>query len=177
VVQLDVEGGAQAHRTGEEPGAQEERRQEPFAERKAHDGHYRKRRDRCQSRVSPRHPDGLRHDATLVKEFGTKSEEERRYSPPRIIAATKTVIHGEPDEDRICTSYVERLNLDVRMKCRRFTRLTNDFSKVWRNHRAAVALTVAHYNLCTMHRTIRMTPATKAGLVNRPWSVGDLLAA
>jgi hypothetical protein len=81
------------------------------------------------------------------------------------------------DQARICTSYVERDNLDVRMKCRRFTRLTNAFSKLWRNHRAAVALSVAHYNLCTMHRTIRMTPAMKAGLTNRPWSVADLRAA
>jgi IS1 family transposase len=121
---------------------------------------------------------GTRTDyATLVKEYGTETQEERRYSPPRIIAATKTVIHGEPDEARICTSYVERVNLDVRMKCRRFTRLTNAFSKVWRNHRAAVALTVAHSNLCTMHSTIRMTPAMKAGITNRVWSVGELLAA
>jgi IS1 family transposase len=121
---------------------------------------------------------GTRTDyATLVKEFGTETQEERRYSPPRIIAATKTPIHGQPDEDRICTSYVERLNLDVRMKNRRFTRLTNAFSRKFQNHRASVALTVAHYNLCKMHRTIRMTPAMKAGLTNRVWGVGDLLAA
>lgn len=114
---------------------------------------------------------------SVSEEYGTESEEERRYSQPRIIAATKTVIHGEPNEDRICTSYVERVNLDVRMKNRRFTRLTNAFSKVWRNHRASVALTVAHYNLCKMHRSIRMTPAMKAGLTNRIWTVEDLLAA
>lgn len=121
---------------------------------------------------------GTRTDyATLVKEYGTEGEEERRYSPPRIIAATKTVIHGQPGKDRICTSYVERVNLDVRMKNRRFTRLTNAFSKLWRNHRASVALTVAHHNLCKMHSSIRMTPAMKAGLTNRIWGVGDLLAA
>jgi IS1 family transposase len=120
---------------------------------------------------------GTRTDyAILVKEFGAETEEERRYSPPRIIAATKTVIHGTPDEDLICTSHSERLNLDVRMKNRRFTRLTNAFSKLFRNHRASVALTVAHYNLCKMHSAIRMTPAMKAGLTNRIWSVGELLA-
>jgi len=121
---------------------------------------------------------GTRTDfATLVKEYGTETQEERRYSPPRIIAATKTPIHGNPDEDRICTSHVERLNLDVRMKDRRFGRLTNAFSKKLANHKAAVALTVAHYNLCKMHSSIRMTPAMKAGLTNRIWGVGDLLAA
>ena len=120
---------------------------------------------------------GTRTDyATLIKEYGTETQEERRYSPPRIIAATKTVIAGQPNEDRICTSYVERLNLDVRMKCRRFTRLTNAFSKKLANHRAAVALTVAHYNLVKMHSSIRMTPAMKAGITNRIWSVGELLA-
>jgi hypothetical protein len=108
---------------------------------------------------------------------GSVTREERRYSPPRIIAATKTPIHGQPDEGRICTSHAERLNLDVRMKNRRFTRQTNAFSKLFRNHRASVALTVAHYNLCKMHSSIRMTPAMKAGLTNRIWSVGDLLAA
>lgn len=82
-----------------------------------------------------------------------------------------------PDPNRVCTSHIERLNLDVRMKCRRFTRLTNAFSRKLDRHRAAVSLTVAHYNLCKMHSTIRMTPAMKTGLVNRPWSMGDLLAA
>lgn len=121
---------------------------------------------------------GTRTDyATLVKEYGTETQDERRYSPPRIIAAHKTPVHGFPVTERICTSHVERLNLDVRMKCRRFTRLTNAFSRKLQNHRAAVALTVAHYNLIKMHSSIRMTPAMKAGVANRPWSVADLLAA
>ncbi len=121
---------------------------------------------------------GTRTDyATLVKEYGTETQEERRYSPPRIIAATKTPIHGTPDEVRICTSHVERLNLDVRMGNRRFTRLTNAFSKSARHHRASVAIFAAAHNLCRMHRSIRMTPAMKAGLVNRPWLVEDLLTA
>ncbi len=120
---------------------------------------------------------GTRTDyATLVKEYGTESQEERRYSPPRIIAATKTVIHGEPDEGRICTSYVERLNLDVRMSNRRFTRLTNAFSKSAIHHRASVAIMASAHNLCRMHRSIRMTPAMKAGITRWPWSVGELLA-
>jgi hypothetical protein len=63
------------------------------------------------------------------------------------------------------------------MKCRRFTRLNNAFSKLWQNHRAAVALTVAHFNLCKMHGSVRMTLAMKAGITNRIWTVGDLLAA
>ena len=121
---------------------------------------------------------GTRTDyAILVKEYGTENTDERRYSPPRIIAATKTPIHGAPVTEKICTSHVERLNLDVRMKCRRFTRLTNAFSRKLANHRAAVALTVAHFNLVKMHSSIRMTPVMKAGVVSRPWSVADLLAA
>jgi IS1 family transposase/transposase-like protein len=121
---------------------------------------------------------GTRTDyATLVKEYGTETQEERRYSPPRIIAATKTPIYGAPITEKICTSHVERLNLDVRMKCRRFTRLTNAFSRKFANHRAAVALTVAHFNLVKMHSSIRMTPAMKAGITNRIWTVGELLAA
>ena len=121
---------------------------------------------------------GTRTDyATLIKEYGTETQEERRYSPPRIIATTKTTVHGKPDEARICTSHVERLNLDTRMQNRRFTRLTNAFSKSARHHRAAVAVWAAAHNLVKMHSSIRMTPAMKAGLVNRPWSVADLLAA
>lgn len=115
--------------------------------------------------------------APLVKEYGTETQEERRYSPPRIIATTKTAVHGAPVEERICTSHVERLNLDVRIKCRRFTRLTSAFSKKLANHRAAVALTVAHYNLVKMHSSLPMTSAMKAGLTNWIWSMGELLAA
>jgi IS1 family transposase len=125
----------------------------------------------------PQYLRGRADYAQLIKEYGTESEAERRYSPPRIIGTEKRYILRHPDPDRVCTSYAERLNLDVRMKCRRFTRLTNAFSRKLANHRAAVAVMVAAHNLCWMHRTIRMTPAMKAGLVNRPWSIGELLAA
>lgn len=121
---------------------------------------------------------GTRTDyAVLIKEFGTETAEERRYSPPRIIGTTKTRVHGNPNPARVCTSHVELLNLDIRMKCRRFTRLTNAFSKKWKNHRAAVALTVAHYNLCKMHSAIRMTPAMKAGVASSFLSSNDLFPA
>jgi len=122
---------------------------------------------------------GTRTDyATLVKEYGTEgTEEERRYSPPRIIGMETTIVHGQPDRDRICTSHVERQNLTVRMSMRRFTRLTNAFSKKWANLRAAAALHFAHYNLCRMHSSIRMTPAMKAGVTRAPWSLMDLVAA
>lgn len=115
--------------------------------------------------------------AQLIKQYGQDAEGQRRYSPPRIIGTETKFIQRFPDPDRVCTSHVERLNLDIRMKCRRFTRLVNSFSKKLANHRAAVALTVAHYNLVKMHSSIRMTPAMKAGLTNRIWSVGELLAA
>lgn len=115
--------------------------------------------------------------ATLVKEYASDPEGQRSYSPPRIIATTKAPVHGYPVEAEICTSHVERHNLTTRMSCRRFGRLTNAFSKKWANHRAAVALHMASYNLCRMHSSIRMTPAMKAGVANRPWSVADLLAA
>jgi len=122
---------------------------------------------------------GTRTDfATLVKEYGTEgTEEERRYSPPRIISSESTVIHGNPDPERICTSHIERQNLTVRMGMRRFTRLTNAFSKKRANLRAALALHFAHYNLVRFHSSIRMTPAMKAGVVGAPWSIADLLAA
>jgi len=122
---------------------------------------------------------GTRTDfATLVKEYGTEgTEEERRYSPPRIISSESTVIHGNPDPERICTSHIERQNLTVRMGMRRFTRLTNAFSKKRANLRAALALHFAHYNLCRMHSAIRMTPAMKAGVSRRIWKLEDLLTA
>jgi transposase-like protein/IS1 family transposase len=98
---------------------------------------------------------GARVDyAQLVKEFGAEGgDEQRRYAPPRLIGAEKITVSGAPDEDRICTSHVERAA----------------------NLRAALALFFAYYNFCRMHKSIRMTPAMKAGLTRRPWSVGDLL--
>lgn len=114
--------------------------------------------------------------AQIIKTFsGTGLDSERRYSPPSIIGMEKRAISGEPEESKVCTSHVERLNLHVRMMSRRFTRLTTAFSKKRENLKAAVALFAASYNLCWMHSAIRMTPAMKAGLVRKPWSVGDLL--
>ena len=109
------------------------------------------------------------------REYGYDLEEQRRYSPPRIIGAERTVIHGEPDRARICTSHIELQNLTCRMQIRRFTRLTNGFSKKWQNLRAALALHFAHYNLCRFHSSIRMTPAMKAEVARKSWSLAELL--
>jgi IS1 family transposase/transposase-like protein len=115
--------------------------------------------------------------AQIIKTFsGSGLDSERRYSPPSIISTQKVAVLGTPEEDRVCTSHVERQNLHMRMSLRRFTRLTNAFSRKRENLRAALALHFAAYNFCWMHSTIRMTPAMKAGLVRKPWAVGDLLA-
>jgi IS1 family transposase len=114
----------------------------------------------------------------IVKVFGTELiDAERRYSPPAIISAEKMVISGEPKEEKICTSHVERTNLHIRMQMRRFTRLTNAFSKKRENLRAALALHFAAYNFTWMHSAIRMTPAMKAGLARKPLRIIDLLTA
>jgi hypothetical protein len=84
-------------------------------------------------------------------------------------------MQGVPAE--ISTSYVERSNLSIRMGCRRFTRLTNAFSKRLDNHLAAIALYVAHYNLCRVHESLRTTPAVQLGITDRVWSLGDLIDA
>jgi hypothetical protein len=91
--------------------------------------------------------------------------------------SVKRVILGAPDEARISTSYVERSNLTTRMGLRRFTRLTNAFSKRLENLRAAVALHFAHYNLCRVHQTLRVTPAMEAGVTDRVWSLDELVTA
>lgn len=122
---------------------------------------------------------GARIDySQVIKEFGNEGgEEARRYAPPRLLGQEKVKIYGEPDEDRICTSHVERNNWTLRGHLRRFTRLSNGFSRKKENLCAALALYFAYYNFCKMHRTIRMTPAMKAGIVRKPWSVVDLIAA
>jgi len=112
----------------------------------------------------------------LIKTFsGEGMDSERRYSPPSIIATEKRVISGSPEESRICTSHVERLNLHVRMMSRRFTRLTTGFSKKRDALKSAVAVFVASYNFCWRHSTLRMSPAMHAGLTRKIWTVRDLL--
>jgi len=98
-----------------------------------------------------------------------------RYSPPKVVRAERTVIAGSPDEAHISTSYIERQNLTMRMGMRRFTRLTNAFSKKVENHRAAVALHFAHYNFVRLHRTLRTTPAMAANVSARLWSLEELV--
>ena len=98
-----------------------------------------------------------------------------RYSPPKVVRAERTVVAGAPDVAHISTSLVERQNLTMRMSMRRFTRLTNAFSKKVENHRAAVALHFAHYNFVRLHRTIRTTPAMAANVSSRIWSIEELV--
>ncbi len=100
-----------------------------------------------------------------------------RYSPPKVIRQEKTVIAGSPDQKHISTSLVERQNLTMRMSMRRFTRLTNAFSKKVENLRAAVSLHFAHYNYVRVHKTLRITPAMAAGVSDRLWSMEELVEA
>jgi IS1 family transposase len=99
----------------------------------------------------------------------------RRYSPGTVVKVTKHRIIGFMPGFLTSTSHVERSNLSVRMGSRRFTRLTNGFSKKVENHEAAVALFVSHYNLCRVHETLKMTPAMALGLTDRPWSIAELI--
>lgn len=116
--------------------------------------------------------------AQIIKTFsGNGLDSERRYSPPSIISTEKQVVSGNPDEAKVCTSHVERLNLHVRMMSRRFTRLTTGFSKKRDALKSAVALFVASYNFCWRHSTLRMSPAMYAGLTRKVWTVRDLLTA
>lgn len=98
-----------------------------------------------------------------------------RYSPPRVVEQTKTAISGYPEQRHISTSLVERQNLTMRMSMRRFTRLTNAFSKKVENLQAAVSLHFAHYNFVRMHKTLRMTPAMAAGVSDRLWTLEELV--
>jgi IS1 family transposase len=98
-----------------------------------------------------------------------------RYSPPKVVRAERHVVAGNPDQKHISTSLVERQNLTMRMGMRRFTRLTNAFSKKIENHRAAVALHFAHYNFVRQHRTTRVSPAMAAGVSDRLWTLEELV--
>jgi len=114
--------------------------------------------------------------AMLIKIFGTSGDSpESRYSPATCIGCRTGVLSGEPDPNHISTSFVERQNLTMRMGMRRFTRLTNGFSKKIENHGHAVALHFMHYNFCRIHKTLRVTPAMEAGLTDHVWTLQELL--
>jgi hypothetical protein len=115
--------------------------------------------------------------AMLIKLYGAERPGEARYSPAICIGCNQRPITGNPDPEHVSTSYVERHNLSVRMTNRRYTRLTNAFSKKLDNHAAAVALGYFAYNFIKIHRTLRVTPAMAAGVTNRLWEVSDLVAA
>jgi hypothetical protein len=113
--------------------------------------------------------------AMLVKTYGEAPKSpERKYSPAEFVCATKQTIIGDPDKKHVSTSYVERQNLTLRMSCRRFTRLTNAFSKKVENHMAAVALHFMYYNFGRIHKTLRVTPAMEAGISDHVWSLEEI---
>jgi IS1 family transposase len=111
----------------------------------------------------------------VVKFYDAEPIGPGRYAPPRVSGQEKTVIAGHPDQRHISTSLVERQNLTMRMSMRRFTRLTNAFSKKLENLQAAVALHFAHYNLVRLHKTLRVTPAMAAKVTDRLWSLEELV--
>jgi len=113
--------------------------------------------------------------AQLVKIYGA-TQEETRYSPAECIGCETKIIQGKPDSKHISTSYVERQNLTMRMRMRRFTRLTNGFSKKIENHAYALALFYMHYNFCRVHQTLRVTPAMEAGIADHVWSLEEVAA-
>lgn len=113
--------------------------------------------------------------AMLTKVYGAAQENETRYSPAKILSSSTEVIKGEPNPKLISTSYVERQNLTMRMSMRRFTRLTNGFSKKVENHAHAVALHFLHYNFARIHKTLRVTPAMEAGLAKHPWTIEEIV--
>lgn len=114
--------------------------------------------------------------AQLVKIYGNAPGAPGRYSPPECIGAARRRIRGRPDMDHVSTSYVERQNLTMRMHMRRFTRLTNAFSRKVENHAYAVALHMMYYNFVRIHKTLRVTPAMAAGVADRLWEISDIVA-
>jgi IS1 family transposase len=114
--------------------------------------------------------------AMLVKLYGAERPGEARYSPAECIGCKTKPVIGKPDPQYISTSFAERQNLNVRMNVRRYTRLTNAFSRKIENHAAAVALYYFAYNFVNIHRTLRTSPAMAAGVTDRLWEVSDLVA-
>lgn len=123
-------------------------------------------------------PDAFGNDvdfAQLVKVYGSDPEGQKRYSPAQCLGTKRVEVIGEPDPKHISTSYVERQNLNMRMNMRRFTRLTNAFSKKLENHIAMIALFHMHYNFGRVHQTLRVTPAMEAGISSHVWSIQEIV--
>jgi IS1 family transposase len=132
--------------------------------------------------------DALRHYVTVIEDafgadadyaqlhklYGVATPDESRYSPATCIGCDMKVVSGDPDPKHVSTSYVERQNLSMRMGMRRFTRLTNGFSKKFENHAHQIALYFFHYNFCRVHKTLRVTPAMEAGLADHVWTLEEL---
>jgi IS1 family transposase len=115
--------------------------------------------------------------AVLVKHYGPAPDAgERRYSPAECVGTTVGTVTGYPDYKHVSTSYAERANLTLRMGCRRFTRLTNAFSKKVENHAWAVSLHLMHYNFARIHKTLRITPAMAASVTDHVWSLEEIAA-
>ena len=117
--------------------------------------------------------------AQLVKMYGTLGQQKhdsRRYSPAEFTGSEKHVKMGNPDMRKVSTSYVERQNLTMRMHMRRFTRLTNSFSKKLENHMHAISLYFMFYNFCKIHKSLRVTPAMAAGVSKTLWEISDIVA-
>lgn len=117
------------------------------------------------------------HYGQIIKKFDgiPVMDDARRYSPQAVVEIERRTIYGKPPWEKITTSHVERQNLSVRMASRRFTRLTNGFSKKIENHCAAVGLYVAHYNFCRVHETIKTTPAMAISVTDHVWSIAELV--
>lgn len=113
--------------------------------------------------------------AMLQKLYGAVEEPDTRYSPAQCIGCDMKTVSGNPDPKHVSTSYVERQNLTMRMGIRRFTRLTNAFSKKAENHAAMVAIHFLHYNFARIHKTLKVTPAMEAGLADHVWSLEEIV--
>lgn len=116
--------------------------------------------------------------AQLIKIYGDHGQHDAagRYSPAPMIETIVKIRDGRPDLRHVSTSYIERQNLTIRMAIRRFTRLTNAFSKKLDNHKAACALHFAYYNFCRIHKSLRVTPAMEAGITDHIWTLRELLS-
>ncbi len=115
-------------------------------------------------------------DYAMLNKLYESSQEETRYRPAVCVSCERKAIMGNPDPKHISTSYAERQNLSMRMSMRRFTRLTNGFSKKLANHLATVAIYFMYYNFVRIHQTLRCTPAQEAGVTSKLWSMADVMA-